>query len=116
MLIVLFRSRLTPEAANGYGAMAEQMSKLARSSPGFIAEKGFVAEDGERLTVLMRLRERAIYRPLQKTVDIARNPPAGEGRDQNKRHAANQTGAQLVEMVEKRHLPAKLFAGFVLFI
>jgi len=52
MLIVLFRSRLTPEAANGYGAMAEQMSKLARSSPGFIAEKGFVAEDGERLTVV----------------------------------------------------------------
>jgi heme-degrading monooxygenase HmoA len=52
MLIVLFRSRLTPEAANGYAEMAEQMSKLARSSPGFIAEKGFTAADGERLTVV----------------------------------------------------------------
>jgi len=52
MIIVLFRSRLIPEANNGYAEMAEQMSKLARSSPGFIAEKGFTAEDGERLTVV----------------------------------------------------------------
>jgi heme-degrading monooxygenase HmoA len=52
MIIVLFRSRLTPEASNGYAEMAEQMSKLAQASPGFIAEKGFTAEDGERLTVV----------------------------------------------------------------
>jgi hypothetical protein len=29
MIIVLFRSRLTLEASNGYSEMAEQMSKLA---------------------------------------------------------------------------------------
>jgi heme-degrading monooxygenase HmoA len=52
MIVVLFRSRLTPEANNGYSEMAEQMSKLAQVSPGFIAEKGFTAEDGERLTVV----------------------------------------------------------------
>ena len=52
MIIVLFRSRLTPEASNGYSEMAERMSKLAQASPGFIAEKGFIAEDGERLTVV----------------------------------------------------------------
>ena len=52
MVIVLFRSRLTPEASNGYAEMAEQMSKLAQAAPGFIAEKGFTAEDGERLTVV----------------------------------------------------------------
>ena len=52
MIIVLFRSRLTPEARNGYDEMAQQMSKLARAAPGFIAEKGFTAEDGERLTVV----------------------------------------------------------------
>ena len=52
MIVVLFRSRLTPEAGNGYSEMAERMSKLAQASPGFIAEKGFTAEDGERLTVV----------------------------------------------------------------
>ncbi|MFY9561672.1 MAG: antibiotic biosynthesis monooxygenase [Terriglobales bacterium] len=52
MIIVLFRSRLTPAARKGYSEMAEQMSKLAKASPGFVAEKSFTAEDGERLTVV----------------------------------------------------------------
>src|SRR5215813_12733697 len=52
MMIVLFRSRLTPEASDGYSEMAERMSKLAHAAPGFVAEKHFTAEDGERLTVV----------------------------------------------------------------
>ena len=30
--------------------MAKRMSELAKTMPGYIAHKGFVAEDGERLT------------------------------------------------------------------
>ena len=52
MLIVLFRSRLTPEAGSDYSEMLEQMARLAQASPGFVAEKSFTAEDGERLTVV----------------------------------------------------------------
>jgi heme-degrading monooxygenase HmoA len=52
MIIVLFRSRLTPEAGNDYSAMLQKMAKLAAAAPGFIAEKSFTAEDGERLTVV----------------------------------------------------------------
>ncbi len=52
MLIVLFRSRLTPEAGSDYSEMLEQMARLAQASPGFVSEKSFTAEDGERLTVV----------------------------------------------------------------
>ena len=51
MIVVLFRSKLvdTPE---GYGEMAEEMEATARTMPGFIDVKGYLAEDGERLTVV----------------------------------------------------------------
>ena len=32
--------------------MARQMSELARAMPGYISHKGFVAEDGERVTIV----------------------------------------------------------------
>ena len=52
MLIVLFRSRLTPAAGDDYGAMAAEMVETARTMPGFIDVKAFKSEDGERLTVV----------------------------------------------------------------
>ena len=51
-MLISFRSKLTPEASNGYAEMAEEMEKLARSMPGFIDVKAFTAEDGERLTLV----------------------------------------------------------------
>ncbi len=35
-----------------YSKWAERMSKLAETMPGHISHKGFVAEDGERITVV----------------------------------------------------------------
>ena len=53
MIIVLFRSKLTPTAAaTGYGDMSDEMVTLAKSMPGFIDVKSFKADDGERLTVV----------------------------------------------------------------
>ncbi len=52
MVIVLFRSRLTPEAGDDYAAMAEEMLARARSMRGFIDFKSFKAADGERLSVI----------------------------------------------------------------
>jgi|SRR5271154_3035308 len=52
MIVVVFRSRLTPEAGTDYGKMAEEMTATAEGMPGFIEVKSFTAEDGERLTLV----------------------------------------------------------------
>jgi heme-degrading monooxygenase HmoA len=52
MVITLFRSRLKPESMDEYSQWAERMSELAKTMPGYISHKGFVAEDGERITVV----------------------------------------------------------------
>ena len=52
MIVTVFRSRLRPEAVDEYGPMARRMSELARTIPGYVSHKGFVADDGERVTVV----------------------------------------------------------------
>jgi len=53
VVVILFRSKLTPTAAaDGYSEMAEEMETLARQMPGFVDVKAFKSDDGERLTVV----------------------------------------------------------------
>lgn len=52
MVVTVFRSRLKPEAQQEYAAWAARMSELARAMPGYVSHKGFVAEDGERVTIV----------------------------------------------------------------
>ena len=52
MIVVVFRSRLRDEALEEYGEWAARMSALAKTMPGYISHKGFVAPDGERVTVV----------------------------------------------------------------
>ena len=52
MIVTVFRSRLRPEAEGEYMSMAERMHELASAMPGYISHKTFVAEDGERLTLV----------------------------------------------------------------
>lgn len=52
MIVTIFRSRLRDEAREDYFALAPQMSELARSMPGYLSHKAFVAEDGERVTIV----------------------------------------------------------------
>ena len=52
MVVTIFRSRLKPEVQEEYAPLAARMSELAASMPGYISHKGFVAEDGERLTLV----------------------------------------------------------------
>lgn len=51
MLVILFRSKLTPEAGEDYNAMSDEMHLLVRENPGFVDVKHYKSEDGERLTV-----------------------------------------------------------------
>jgi heme-degrading monooxygenase HmoA len=52
MIVTVFRSRLKPEAQQEYLQWAARMSELAKTMPGYISHKGFVAEDGERVTIV----------------------------------------------------------------
>jgi heme-degrading monooxygenase HmoA len=52
MIVTVFRSRLVPEAQNEYSQWAQRMSALAAATPGHVSHKAFVAEDGERLTLV----------------------------------------------------------------
>jgi len=52
MIVVLFRSHLSPQAGADYEEMAAEMLATAREMPGFIEFKTFKAEDGERISVV----------------------------------------------------------------
>ncbi len=60
MIVTVFRSRLAPGGQDEYGPMAKQMSELARNIPGYVSHKGFVAEDGERVTIVEFESEEAL--------------------------------------------------------
>lgn len=51
-MLVLFRSKLLPTAGADYGTMAAEMEAHARTFDGFVDVKAYLAEDGERLTVV----------------------------------------------------------------
>lgn len=52
MIVTVFRSRLKPEAQKEYAQWASRMSALAKEMPGYVSHKGFVADDGERVTIV----------------------------------------------------------------
>ena len=52
MIVTIFRSRHNPGVHDEYGPMAQRMSELAQSMAGYISHKAFVAEDGERVTIV----------------------------------------------------------------
>lgn len=52
MVLTVFRARLKDEGRDAYHALAPKMGELARSMPGYRSHKVFVAEDGERVTIV----------------------------------------------------------------
>jgi heme-degrading monooxygenase HmoA len=52
MIVTVFRSRLRPGVGDEYAALAQHMAEIARTMPGFMSEKDFVADDGECVTVV----------------------------------------------------------------
>jgi heme-degrading monooxygenase HmoA len=60
MIVTVFRSRLNPDAQEEYGPMAKQMSELAQGISGYISHNGFVADDGERVTIVEFETEEAL--------------------------------------------------------
>ena len=52
MIVTVFRSRLLPGVDDEYVALAKRMAEIARTMPGFVSEKDFLADDGERVTIV----------------------------------------------------------------
>ena len=52
MILTVFRSRVKPEAQEEYKSWAARLAETARLMPGYLSHKGFVAEDGERVTIV----------------------------------------------------------------
>ena len=52
MILTVFRSRLNPAAQEEYAVWAQRISDLAEQMPGYVSHKGYVAADGERVTVV----------------------------------------------------------------
>ena len=52
MIVTVFRSRLRPGVDEDYGALGDRMAAIVRAMPGYVSDKDFVAEDGERVTVV----------------------------------------------------------------
>jgi heme-degrading monooxygenase HmoA len=52
-IVTVFRSRLRPDAGEEYGELAPRMEARARAMPGFLDFKTFVADDGERVSIVV---------------------------------------------------------------
>ena len=52
MLVTIFRSRLNPQHQKEYDEHVALTAGLVENAPGFKAHKMFVAEDGERVTLV----------------------------------------------------------------
>ena len=52
MVVTVFRARLRLENAEAYFKLAGELGREAETMPGFVSRKVYIAEDGERLTVV----------------------------------------------------------------
>lgn len=75
MILAVLRSRLKPNIQEDYSPVSKRMSELAPTIPGYISHKGFVAEDGERVTIVEFESEAALqdWRVHPEHVDAKRH-------------------------------------------
>lgn len=78
MVVAIFRSRIRSEAAQEFHARADRMMSLAEAMPGFLSYKVFVAEDGERCSI----------------IEFASHPELEAWRDLAEHRAAQETGRE----------------------
>ena len=52
MIVTVFRHRLKPDARDEYSALLTRMVELSKTIPGYVSQKRFTADDGERVTIV----------------------------------------------------------------
>ncbi|MEZ0171874.1 antibiotic biosynthesis monooxygenase [Microvirga sp. TS319] len=60
MIVVVFRSRLKEGIEETYRDEAQAVSSMARKISGYVSHKSFVADDGERVTIVEYESEEAL--------------------------------------------------------
>jgi heme-degrading monooxygenase HmoA len=60
MIVTVFRKRMNPDAQGEYDSIAVRMNELVRTIPGYVSHKGFVAADGEQVTIIEFESEQAL--------------------------------------------------------
>lgn len=60
MIVAVFRTRMRPQIDDEYAEMARRMSELAKEVPGYVSHKGYVSDDGERVTIVEFASEEAL--------------------------------------------------------
>jgi heme-degrading monooxygenase HmoA len=60
MIVAVFRSYPRPEFETEYRETATRVAQIAKTIPGYLSHKSFVAEDGERLTVVEYASEESL--------------------------------------------------------
>lgn len=52
MIVTVFRHRLNPQARDEYDALLTRIVELSKTIPGYVSQKRFTADDGERVTIV----------------------------------------------------------------
>jgi heme-degrading monooxygenase HmoA len=52
MIVTVFRHRLNPAARDEYAALLTRIVELSKTIPGYVSQKRFTADDGERVTIV----------------------------------------------------------------
>jgi heme-degrading monooxygenase HmoA len=98
-MVTVFRSRLRADADDEYARTAAEMERYAREVPGFVDFKQFVADDGERVS-LVTFASRAAH-------DAWRDDPRHRAAQQRGReHWYAEYRIQVCELVAERTFAA----------
>ena len=61
VIVTVFRNRLRPGVDEEYGPLADEMTAIAESMPGYIDMSSYAGDDGERVAVI-RFTDRESHR------------------------------------------------------
>jgi heme-degrading monooxygenase HmoA len=100
MVVTVFRSRLRPEAQAEYLQWAPRMGELARRMPGYVSHKVFVAEDGERCTIVEFETEEA-----QRAWRM--HPEHAQAQNKGRQEFYSEYRLQICSLLRESRLPAK---------
>ena len=52
MIVTVFRHRLNPDTRDEYAQLLTRIVELSKTIPGYVSQKRFTADDGERVTIV----------------------------------------------------------------
>jgi heme-degrading monooxygenase HmoA len=97
-IVTVFRSRLRDDRSDGYDETADAMEHRARTMPGFVDFKTFLAADGERVSLIVFASREAH--------DAWRDdPPHRDAQRQGRAGWYEEYSIQVCELVTERRFP-----------